>query len=204
MRTGRGLIGSAVVAGLVALAGSVAWACTAASGPFVAQPTPDKVAVQQATTVTGGGWAANSPIEIGWSKSSTKDFHSLAVATTDGSGAVSATMQVPDLPPGDYYVQAKQGDVIQGGATFEILNPQGTSSAAAAQAQALSGQQWSDVRATGGHAPGLADLPRSAHSSSTSLLPFLAVGGGATVLAAGLAAAEVRRRRVHAKVGVRR
>lgn len=205
MRVRRGVVAVAGAVGVMLALAASAWACVAASGPFMADAVPNRVPVLSATEVSGGGWAASTPANIGLATSPSGQVQPLAVATTSPSGELAASVTVPETQPGAYYLVVTQGSITRA-MPFEVsAAPTSAPSAVAAPAApaiAASGQDWGGLRADGARTPGLGDLPATTHNSS-SPLPALAVMGGTSLALAGLALAEVRRRKVAAHAEVR-
>jgi len=191
------LLGLTGAAGAVLLSASAGWACVSANGPSQGEVVPNKAPVFAAARVSGAGWSASSPVEIGWASSPSSEVTHAATAVADPSGNLTATVQVPQAEPGYYYVVATQGATIKA-MPFEVTGPR-TAPANATAAPATdprTSQPWNGLKADDPNARGLNDLPATHNTSSAT--PTLAIAGGVTVLFAGLALAEVRRRRVAA------
>lgn len=177
-------------------AASTAWACQSAVGAYVADPLPSRSPVGAPVALKGGGWVPVSQVQVGWQMVAGGEVQPLTTAATDQAGGFSVSVSVPDAPAGVHYVSVSQGSTSR-------LMPLEVQSAGAGRATVSPAA--STVRAPGGadaaaEASGLSDLPASGSSSSTSLLFGGAAAAGVLVLA-GLATAEVRRRRVRVGAG---
>lgn len=104
MRAKRITVGSFVLAIGVALASSAAWACMATSDPYLATLQPDRGPAGTVTTVKGGQWKAEGPIQLTWTGNGGQDL-----ATVSGP-SFSVSVTIPDSSAGTYYVKATQGD----------------------------------------------------------------------------------------------
>lgn len=207
MRVRKGLVGSAVAAGALLLAGSVAWACISAIATPQADVTPNRTPTLGTVDLSGSGWAAGQAVNIGYAHLTTDPVKALGVATADGSGSIHASVTAPDVAPDTYYMILTQDPATPDGTAFtktvqfEVQAATGQVAAATAATPAptgpASGQEWSGLRADGAKVQGLADLPAPRHSSSSPLL-VVALALGAGLVLGGLALAEVRRRKVHA------
>ncbi len=110
--------GTGVVLGALALVLSVtsmAWACTAqvnVMGPLSGAPGSE-------VTVKGGAAPANGQVFILWNA---LDGQRLATADTNGAGDFSATVTVPEVAPGVYFMVIAGEDRSEGVArmAFEV------------------------------------------------------------------------------------
>lgn len=171
---------SMVLVGLgLALLGSTAWACTA----FTSLTGPKAGVAQSQVTVEGESLIrerdADQEVELRWNAS---DGPLLAKVTTDNVGSLSATVTVPDVAPGIYFIMAIAGDAGVARMSFEVLPSAG-----------------GGVAGTGNRVPGFVDSEQVAQpvaDTSSSVVPgVILLSVGLVLLTVGCGALVVQSRR---------
>ncbi|MGH9184077.1 MAG: hypothetical protein ACRDZ9_09805 [Acidimicrobiales bacterium] len=197
----------AVLTASAVVLGSAAFACTNLATLNLSSPTGlsgDTVTATGTSFRLGRDGAPTSPVVFHWNGT---DGPVLAEVVPDGAGNVSASLAIPDAPPGNYVIVANQTKPATPEGQAGGHNPVGESefgTPARAPFQVVGPDGVAPAEAAGTQAPAAAD----AGPSSTGLVTLTATLGavGLALFAAGAVAVgrQVRRRDVPAAAPVRR
>lgn len=185
--TRRAAIGATIGAALMLVFATVVFACTYIPHLYAISPR----AAAPGTDLTLKGTAATTAhvVTLRWNG---VNGPVLGTAMPDVQGNFQATVKVPDVTPGAYFVVADSGGRDVARAAFEVT---GTGSAAAPEAPAVAPDS---VAGSGGATVYAA--PADSSWLSSALLPGLVLFAVGSIAVAGFGVVLARRRRVPTRV----